>query len=101
MGEVLLLPTARGTATTDTIARLQAGGLEVWAMTPLRTADNLWELPVPRRVAVVLGAEGPGLDGPTMASADRCVRIPITGGVDSLNVGHAAAITFAALARHA
>lgn len=99
MGEVLLLPIVRSGPTPDTAARLRADGFEVWAMTPSPDAADLWDVSVPERVAVVLGAEGPGLDSATMAAADRCVRIPIAAEVDSLNVGHAAAITFAAIAR--
>ena len=52
---------------------------------------------MPERVAVLLGAEGPGLSAGALAAADRRVRIPIADGVDSLNVGHAAAVAFAAL----
>jgi tRNA G18 (ribose-2'-O)-methylase SpoU len=62
-------------------------------------AENIWELEVPDRLAVVLGAEGPGLDRRTIERATRTVRIPVHQGVDSLNVGHAAAITFAAINR--
>ena len=54
---------------------------------------------VPDRVAVLLGAEGPGLTQRALAAADRQVRIPISAEVDSLNVGQAAAVTFAHLAR--
>jgi tRNA G18 (ribose-2'-O)-methylase SpoU len=46
------------------------------------------------RVAVMLGAEGPGLSPAALAAADVAVRIPMHGDVDSLNVGHAAAIAF-------
>ena len=46
------------------------------------------------RVAVMLGAEGLGLAASTLAAADLRVRIPLAAGVDSLNVGHAAAIAF-------
>ncbi|WP_194947978.1 TrmH family RNA methyltransferase [Actinomyces trachealis] len=49
------------------------------------------------RVAVVLGTEGDGLAQRTIASADAVVRIPMAGGVDSLNVAAAAAVTFWAL----
>ena len=38
----------------------------------------------------MLGAEGPGLSDAAMRSATHRVRIPISGDVDSLNVGHAA-----------
>jgi tRNA G18 (ribose-2'-O)-methylase SpoU len=48
----------------------------------------------------VLGAEGPGLSAAVLDAADRRVRIPIDRRVDSLNVGSAAAIAFAMLARH-
>ena len=63
-------------------------------------ADNIWELEPPERLAVVFGAEGPGLARRSLAAASRQVRIPVRAGVDSLNVGHAAAITFAAIDRH-
>ncbi|MDO4899862.1 RNA methyltransferase [Actinomyces sp.] len=46
------------------------------------------------RVAVVLGAEGDGLSRRTIAAADAVVRIPMAGGVDSLNVAAAAAVAF-------
>ncbi len=68
-------------------------------MTPDRSADDVWSLSIPDRVAVLLGAEGPGLSRGALGGADRRVRIPIRAGVDSLNVGQAAAITFAALTR--
>lgn len=46
------------------------------------------------RVAVVLGTEGDGLARRTIANADQVVRIPMAGGVDSLNVAAAAAVAF-------
>ncbi len=72
-------------------------------MTPANDASDLWAMPstdLPQRLAIILGAEGPGLDEQTMRSANRRVRIPIHSKVDSLNVGHAAAITFAAVTRN-
>jgi tRNA G18 (ribose-2'-O)-methylase SpoU len=50
-------------------------------------------------VALVLGAEGPGLPTDTLTSSDVRLRIPIAADVDSLNVGHAAAIAFALVSR--
>ena len=102
MGEILHLPVARSTSWPDDLDLLHRAGFETWAMTPAADADDLWSLgpdTTTRRVAVVLGAEGPGLDRATLAAASRRVRIPIHDDVDSLNVGHAAAITFAALGR--
>ncbi len=42
----------------------------------------------------MLGAEGDGLKARTVAAADLVVRIPMAGGVDSLNVAAAAAVAF-------
>jgi tRNA G18 (ribose-2'-O)-methylase SpoU len=100
-GEVLLLPVARVSTERWPIAldECRTAGFETWAMTPSLDADDLWGIEPPPRVAVLLGAEGPGLDAGTMERTDRRVRIPIAPTVDSLNVGHAAAITFAALSR--
>ena len=83
----------------DIADHLSADGFEVWAMTPEETADNLWELPVPERLAVCLGAEGPGLSRTVLSGASHRVRIPISRAVDSLNVAQAAAVTFAATNR--
>jgi len=51
------------------------------------------------KVAIVLGAEGHGLEAATKDATTHRVRIPISSDVDSLNVGHAAAVTFAVLGR--
>jgi tRNA G18 (ribose-2'-O)-methylase SpoU len=51
------------------------------------------------RVALLLGAEGPGLSAGTLAAADVLAGIPMLGGVDSLNVGVAAGIAFWVLGR--
>ena len=102
MGEVLHLPVARADAWPDGIDVLHAGGFRTWAMTPADDAVDLWSIApteLPDRLAIVVGAEGPGLDDATMQRATRRVRIPIDPAVDSLNVGHAAAITFAAITR--
>ena len=48
-------------------------------------------------VAIMVGSEGPGLTQDALRAADVRVRIPMAGGVDSLNVATAAAIAFAAL----
>ncbi len=99
MGEVLLLPIARAGAWPGELHAVRDAGFTLWALTPDPTADDLWSLGVPERVAVLLGAEGPGLTNAALRAADRRVRIPIDPTVDSLNVGHAAAIAFAALSR--
>ncbi len=101
MGEVLTLPIARAAPDEwpGVLTEVSAAGFEVWAMTPSATTDDLWTVDLPDRVAVLLGAEGPGLTRAALTAADRQVRIPISADVDSLNVGQAAAVTFAALTR--
>ncbi len=46
------------------------------------------------KLAVVLGTEGDGLASSTIASCDYTVKIPMTNGVDSLNVAAASAVAF-------
>ena len=101
MGEVLHMPIARASADDwpGALDTLHEAGFETWAMTPADNAVDLWVTAIPERLAIVLGAEGPGLERSTLQRATRRVRIPISPDVDSLNVGHAAAITFAATSR--
>jgi tRNA G18 (ribose-2'-O)-methylase SpoU len=67
------------------------------ALTPDLSAVALRDVAVPERWAVLLGAEGPGLSADALDAADQRVRIPMAGGVDSLNVATAAAVAFAQL----
>ena len=46
----------------------------------------------PERLALVMGTEGDGLGTRTVAACDVTVRIPMAGGVDSLNVAAASAV---------
>ena len=51
------------------------------------------------RLAIFLGTEGEGLSEKTIELSDYTVKIPMSRGVDSLNVGAAAAIAFYALTK--
>jgi tRNA G18 (ribose-2'-O)-methylase SpoU len=47
---------------------------------------------LPARLALMVGTEGDGLTAHALDLADRSVVIPMSGGVDSLNVAAAAAV---------
>ena len=47
-----------------------------------------------KKLAIVLGTEGDGLSAETIADCDFTVKIPMTHGVDSLNVAAASAVAF-------
>ncbi len=57
-------------------------------------------LPASRRVALVLGNEGAGVDAALAAAADAVVAVPIRGGAESLNVAVAGAILLYLLTRN-
>lgn len=103
MGEILHIPVARAGREDwpGALQTLHEAGFESWALTPDVDAINLWDVEVPEKVAVLLGAEGHGLEAETMHVSTHRVRIPISTDVDSLNVGHAAAVTFAVIGRPA
>jgi tRNA G18 (ribose-2'-O)-methylase SpoU len=94
MGEVLFIPVARAARWPEDIDTIHRHGFTTWALTPDAGAEVLWDLEIPDRLALVLGAEGPGLAAATMNHCSQRVRIPIAEGVDSLNVGAAAAVVF-------
>lgn len=51
------------------------------------------------KLAVILGTEGDGLSGETISGCDYTVRIPMSHGVDSLNVAAASAVAFWVLSK--
>ncbi|HEX3706375.1 MAG TPA: RNA methyltransferase [Mycobacteriales bacterium] len=96
MGAVFTVPYARAESWPEVLGELRAAGFLVAALTPQPGAVSLGELPVPdgSRVAIVVGTEGAGL---TQAAVDQCdvaVQIPMSAGIDSLNVATAAGIAF-------
>lgn len=96
MGHVLAVPFTTLIPWPDGLKVLQDNGFTVMALTP-DGASELSEVAVPPRAAVMLGSEGPGLTPEAVAAADVAVRIPMAGGVDSLNVATAGAVAFYAL----
>ena len=52
------------------------------------------------KLAIVLGSEGDGLTASTISDCDYTIRIPMSHGVDSLNVAAASAVAFWQLTKH-
>ena len=78
------------------ILKLRAMGFKTAAMA-LKEDSVRMDDPVLKneeRLAVILGTEGDGLAGDTLADCDYTVRIPMFHGVDSLNVAAASAVAF-------
>lgn len=101
MGAVFSVPYARLTAwPRDLYGTVKEAGFQLLALTPAPHAAALPELAAHElpRLALLLGAEGPGLSPKALAAADTLVRIPMAHGIDSLNVGAAAAVAFYAVA---
>jgi tRNA G18 (ribose-2'-O)-methylase SpoU len=98
MGHVLRMPFARVADWPSALPLLRDRGFETVALTPAADAEDVDGVaPRPKR-ALLVGSEGRGLTAATLATADRRVRIPITPGVDSLNVATAAAVALHRLA---
>ena len=92
MGAVLTVPIARSSRWPEDADLLKKSGFRIIAMTPDSGARDIREVTPVAKVAVMLGSEATGLSPGAMGAADERVRIPQAAGMDSLNVGHAAAI---------
>jgi tRNA G18 (ribose-2'-O)-methylase SpoU len=92
MGHVLRVPFLRG-EWPDLVKALRGAGFVLAALTPSGDVTP-GALAGTDRLALLLGAEGPGLSDEALALADHRVGIPMAAGVDSLNVATAAAVAF-------
>ena len=107
VGHVLHMPFSRLMSWPIGLNHLRGAGFVVAALAPRPAADSgvpvvsLAEMKAwmsgpghPAGVALLLGAEGPGLSDTALAASDVVVPIPMADGVDSLNVATAAAVAF-------
>ena len=93
MGSVFLLP---WTWIEAPIPSLRDEGFKSVAMALTDRSVSIEDpaLAAEEKLAVILGTEGDGLMASTIDAADYTVKIPMAHGVDSLNVGNAAAVAF-------
>ena len=78
------------------MARLSAMGYKTASMALSDSAVSVSDprLKAAEKLAVILGTEGDGLCRETIALSDYTVKIPMSHGVDSLNVAAASAVAF-------
>ena len=106
MGTVFQVPWAQiGTCPADWpengSAQLHALGFKTAAMALSDRSVSIDNpaLAAEPKLAIVLGTEGDGLAGSTIAACEYTVKIPMSHGVDSLNVAAASAVAFWQLGR--
>ena len=106
MGTVFQVPWAQlGETPADWpgqgLARLRAMGFKTAAMALSDRSVPIDDeaLAAEPKLAIVLGTEGDGLAHATIAACDYTVKIPMSHGVDSLNVAAASAVAFWQLGR--
>lgn len=92
LGHVLRVPMATSSELPGGLGPLHAHGVTTLALTPGGDVALDQLPPISGPVAVLVGAEGPGLRAETIAAAHHRVRIDVAEGVDSLNVATATAI---------
>jgi tRNA G18 (ribose-2'-O)-methylase SpoU len=99
MGTVLQVPWTRISSWPAGLQELKDAGFVVASLALSDDAVTLAALAAENheKLAVVFGTEGHGLTPATIAASDRVVRIPMSHGVDSLNVAAAAAVTLYAV----
>ena len=101
MGTVFQIPWTRltkedGVWPDQTMNELQTFGFKTAAMALKEDSVGIDDpqLNSEEKLAIVLGTEGDGLAGDTIADCDYTVMIPMYHGVDSLNVAAAGAVAF-------
>ncbi|MBO7470805.1 MAG: RNA methyltransferase [Bacteroidaceae bacterium] len=100
MGSVFLVPwtwlDAEDGTPAGTVHKLRDMGFTTAAMALRKDDVNIddQQLKQTERLALIMGTEGDGLPEAIIDASDLVVKIPMHHGVDSLNVGNAAAIAF-------
>jgi tRNA G18 (ribose-2'-O)-methylase SpoU len=97
MGTVFQIPWTRMPAWPQGVQDLRDAGFTLAALALTERSVALDDFYPEGRVALVLGTEGDGISERGLAAADVHVRIPMAGGVDSLNVAAASAVAIWAL----
>lgn len=96
-GAVFRIAIERETSAADAVVRVKEAGGEAWATDALGEKIDGWQPSKP--CLLLLGAEGVGLNPDVAALADGTVAIPMSRGIESLNVAVATGILLQHLRR--
>ena len=106
MGASLRVPFVQLDEWPSALLRLRTSGFTLAALVvmaraePWETLETFASRPRPPKLALLIGAEGPGLTPAVESAADHRISIPIEPAVDSLNLAVAAGIALERLTRH-
>ena len=92
MGTIFRLPVLQSDNLAGTIAGLRQHGVRCLAAHPHAQQSYLGRTNLTGDCCIVFGSEGHGISPEVLAACDDAVAIPMTEGVDSLNVSAAAAV---------
>ncbi len=99
-GQTLALPFSRGGQILELIEAVRDEGFVVAALTPSAEAVPIMDWgDRPEKIALMVGAEGPGLSAAALTAADLAMSIPMAPTVDSLNVATSLAVAMYGLQR--
>ncbi len=97
-GAVEYVPVARVTNLTNTIEKLQAEN--IWVYAADMAGETYTDVDLKGAVALVIGAEGEGVGKRVLDTCDKSISIPLRGKLDSLNASVAAGVLLYTVMRH-
>jgi RNA methyltransferase, TrmH family len=97
-GSIFRLPCLGGFQSTELLRELERNGFHFVAATP-RAAIDFRKVDYQERIALILGNEGKGLSEDVLSRVQTRIHIPMTAGIESLNVAVAASIILCEAAR--
>ena len=92
-GALNAIPVCKVTNLADSVKFLHECGFQIVAATE-KGVDTIFKADFRQPVAIILGSEDTGVDPKLLKMADKLVKIPLLGTIQSLNVSAAAAVLF-------
>ncbi len=92
MGSIFKMPAVEVQSLAATLRMLQTKGVSCIAAHPHAEKLTLPQADFSRDCCIVFGSEGYGISPSVLAACDQSAAIPMASGIDSLNVGSAAAV---------